>query len=289
MEEDLTKKNKEHISNLTKKLKERSISLNISRTEKLGLVEEKISKTIKGSNELDEYFSSEMERELFFKNQDKRTAFLRLYDLTKYKLPNTKNLTDLYNVIQEINNQIYIIYPNIECKTGCSRCCKFSGSPEIYKGEWDRLKNYIENNFSEKQMERVKRKFLESIQIFKDELENEDISESEELSNIEIFFMSECPFLYKNMCSVYEARPLICRSFGMSVLENSDKKNIYNAVLSCLEERNRWKEEYKDTPNKQIFLPTRLALTNPLLKFLSEEDKIVNSIQYWLTEYFNEY
>lgn len=289
MEEDLTKKNKELISNLTKKLKERSISLNISRTEKLGIVEEKVSKTIKGSNELDEYFSSEIEKEVFFKNQDKRTAFLKLYDLTKYKLPNAQNLTELYNVIQEINNQIYIIYPNIECQTGCSRCCKFSGSPEIYKGEWDRLKTYIDINFSDKQKKRVKRKFLESIQIFKDALENENNNDFEELSNIEIFFMSECPFLYKNMCSVYEARPLICRIFGLSVVENPGKKNVYNAILSCLEERNRWKEEYKETPDKQIFLPTRLALTNPLLKFLSTEDKIVNSIQYWLTEYFDEY
>lgn len=286
MQEDLSKKNKEHISDLTKRLKERTLSLKMSRTENFGLVEEK---TNKDSSELDDFFSSPIEKDIFFKNPDKRAAFLKLYDLNRYKLPNAKNLTELYEVIQEINNQIYIIYPSIECRTGCSRCCKFSGSPEIYKAEWEKLKEHIEKNFSEKQMKRVKRKFMESIRIFKDELENDNDNDLEEISNIEMFFMSECPFLYKNMCSVYEARPLICRIFGLSMVENAGKTNVYRAVLACLEEKNRWTEEYKDTPDKQILLPTRLSLTNPLLRFLSTEEKEVNSIQYWLTEYFNEY
>ncbi|MFN4150818.1 MAG: YkgJ family cysteine cluster protein, partial [Candidatus Sericytochromatia bacterium] len=261
-------------------------SLKMSRTENFGLVEEKKKND---SNGLDDYFSSEIEKDIFFKDPDKRAAFLKLYDLNRYKLPNAKNLTELYDVIQEINNQIYIIYPNIECKSGCSRCCKFSGSPEIYKAEWEKLKDYFEANFSEKQMKRVKRKFMESIKPYKDELENDDENNLEEISNIEMFFMSECPFLYKNMCSVYEARPLICRIFGLSMVENAGKKDMYRAVLACLEEKNRWTEEYKETPDKQILLPSRLALTNPLLKFLSTEEKVVNSIQYWLTEYFNEY
>lgn len=289
MNEDLNNTNKlpnELLSDLSKKLKERSLTFSLSKKEPF----QKVSySSVQLNQTLSKYFSSEEEKQKFLKNPEKREALFKLNQLLEHKLQSLNNLEDLYHIIQEINNLINIIYPNIECKSGCSRCCKFSGSPQIYKVEWEKLKNYIEKNFSEKEIKRIKRKFIDSINILKDLIENEDNSNIENLSNIELFFISECPFLYKNMCSVYEARPLICRTFGLSMMENPNNKPDYEMVMACLEERNRWQEEYKDHPEKKIFLPNRLNLSTPLFKFSTDDEKVVRPIQYWLTEYFDEY
>ncbi len=39
-------------------------------------------------------------------------------------------------------------------------------------------------------------------------------------------FVYDCPFLIGNVCSVYDFRGIICRSFGlMSIIQGTDKKN----------------------------------------------------------------
>ena len=84
--------------------------------------------------------------------------------------------------------------PFIKCKKGCAYCCKEGEYPlsELeyinlmlcYTKLSNDLKGFIEQNI-ENLLNKNRQKFY------------------------------PCPFLVDNVCSVYEARPLICRTFGL--------------------------------------------------------------------------
>lgn len=98
----------------------------------------------------------------------------------------------------------------IFCKKGCGLCCQnaqfpyskiemqylFLGTKELPKEIFDKIEANIE-------------KILKNKKDFKGEK-----------------FVYDCPFLIDNVCSVYDFRGIICRSFGlMSIIQGTDKKN----------------------------------------------------------------
>ena len=94
--------------------------------------------------------------------------------------------------------------PFIKCKIGCSYCCKEGEYPlselefvdlMLYYNELDgNIRGAINENIS-RLLESKRQKFY------------------------------ECPFLIKGVCSVYPARPIICRTFGLiSIRENGLNK-----------------------------------------------------------------
>lgn len=98
----------------------------------------------------------------------------------------------------------------IFCKKGCGLCCQnaqfpyskiemqylFLGAKELPKEIFDKIEANIE-------------KILKNKKDFKGEK-----------------FVYDCPFLIDNVCSVYDFRGIICRSFGlMSIIQGTDKKN----------------------------------------------------------------
>ncbi len=98
----------------------------------------------------------------------------------------------------------------IFCKKGCGLCCQnaqfpyskiemqylFLGAKELPKEIFDKIEANIE-------------KILKNKKDFKGEK-----------------FVYDCPFLIGNVCSVYDFRGIICRSFGlMSIIQGTDKKN----------------------------------------------------------------
>jgi Fe-S-cluster containining protein len=227
------------------------------------------------------------ENKSLFQNSEKKEAYLALVNLLEQKLPQSKSLPEFYQIIQEMILQINTIYENIQCKTGCSRCCKFYGSPQMYQSEWEYIKNFLEKNFDEKQIKRVYRKFKENIDTLKDSIENapqaDDLNEH---FSVPVFLLSECPFLYKGSCSIYEARPIICRIFGNSLISRAEQP-VNKNVLTCTEERERWETE--NNPAENIYLPDKEYLESFLVQITKPEEQFYNTIQFWLTEYFNEY
>lgn len=100
--------------------------------------------------------------------------------------------------------------PFIKCKKGCVYCCKDGEYPlsELeyvnlmlyYNTLSNDLKGIINNNI-EKLLKTNKQKFY------------------------------ECPFLVDNSCSVYPARPLLCRTFGLISFKNDGR----NKMPFCIE------------------------------------------------------
>ena len=95
--------------------------------------------------------------------------------------------------------------PFIKCKKGCVYCCKEGDYPlsELefvnvmlkYHSLPNDIKGIINQNI-ENLLEKKRQKFY------------------------------ECPFLIDNACSVYSARPLVCRTFGLIYFLKDEKKKI---------------------------------------------------------------
>lgn len=100
------------------------------------------------------------------------------------------NVNDLYQKIQEFENGISAETSALShCRKGCSRCCYTDIS--IFEIEADNIRNWF------KSLSEEKRTSLRS------RLRNEANT-------------GGCSFLYQEACTIYEARPLICRTQGLA-------------------------------------------------------------------------
>lgn len=93
----------------------------------------------------------------------------------------------------------------IKCKKGCAYCCK-EGEYPVSELEYVNMMfcyNELENNLKDKV--------------------NENISKLLKQSRIKMY---ECPFLVNNVCTIYNARGIICRTFGLISYDDKNKKRI---------------------------------------------------------------
>ncbi len=95
--------------------------------------------------------------------------------------------------------------PFIKCHKGCSYCCK-EGEFPLSELEYIYLMLY----------------YNELDDNIKDKI-NENITALLEKSREKIY---ECPFLVDNICMVYPARAIICRTFGLISYDSKGKKRM---------------------------------------------------------------
>lgn len=96
--------------------------------------------------------------------------------------------------------------PYIHCKEGCSFCCE-SGNYPIFEAEFLYLIQGFESLNEEKK------------QIVKEKIKNLKSNKKS---------LYECPFLINKKCSVYNYRPLICRSYGLANFSFQEEKPSLN-------------------------------------------------------------
>lgn len=95
--------------------------------------------------------------------------------------------------------------PFIKCKEGCAYCCK-EGEYPLSELEYVYMMltyNELDDELRDKVTENI-------ITLLKKSREK----------------MYECPFLVDNRCSIYKARGVICRTFGLISYDDKDKKRI---------------------------------------------------------------
>ncbi len=101
--------------------------------------------------------------------------------------------------------------PYICCRKGCAHCCK-NGEFPLSEIEMEYLMSGYEKLPQDKKAE-IKKKIERLI--------------SQAKTNKQLRFRHACPFLIDDICSVYEFRPIICRTHGLMffVEENGIQKN----------------------------------------------------------------
>ncbi|GIW21582.1 MAG: hypothetical protein KatS3mg068_0589 [Candidatus Sericytochromatia bacterium] len=188
----------------------------------------------------------------------------------------SNSLEEIYLNINKAINQIQNNNTNIECISGCNRCCKFYGSPQIYKMEWENIKKYIKNNFTEDDIKILKLKLKELKKYFRDLLvKNENVYLDDYQLVKEVIDFIECPLLFNGKCSIYEVRPLICRLFGYTYTNKKTKKTN---ILTCQE------QVYKLSSLKdELELINIEQINQNIFEILSEDDVDFNTIYYYLT------
>lgn len=110
------------------------------------------------------------------------------------------------------NQKIYIA-----CKKGCAKCCKNANFP-YKKLEFDLL---IEGfKILPEDTQKLIRKKVKELK--------------EEQKKTEGIFAYTCPFLIDDVCSVYDVRGIICRSFGLMFYRENDTPGIPFCIFEDL-------------------------------------------------------
>ena len=163
--------------------------------------------------------------------------------------------------------------PFIKCKEGCAYCCK-EGEYPLSELEYV----YMMLTYNE----------------LDDELRDKVTENIITLLNKSREKMYECPFLVDNRCSIYKARGVICRTFGLISYDDKDKKRIPFCVNLDLNYANVYDKEKhiivsnaKDGTEPAAYNITRKVLITPkvekqfdiffgddkpLIEWLAEED-----------------
>lgn len=85
------------------------------------------------------------------------------------------------------------------CQNGCSRCCYVDLS--VFKIEADHIESWFQELPSEEKS-LIKKKWSEPLR---------------SMNNFHDAEVSSCVFLHEETCTIYEARPLICRTQGLAM------------------------------------------------------------------------
>jgi len=88
----------------------------------------------------------------------------------------------------------------VDCRKGCYHCC----SQAVFALPYEVLSlvHYIKDNLTEKEIQEIK----------KNTVRKNKITESMNVRQF-LHYKSPCPLLRKGICTVYEARPMACRTY----------------------------------------------------------------------------
>lgn len=123
---------------------------------------------------------------------------------------------DLYYLIDFLVYLVDQAYPFIPCPSGCSMCCVDSGLPRTSALEWEHIHRYLSEVMPRATLQRVieRNESMHRPQLAHFLAEQARIEDPDSDLPLPAFGCKECPFLLDGRCSVYAARPAICRGFG---------------------------------------------------------------------------
>ena len=132
----------------------------------------------------------------------------------------------------------------IHCKRGCAHCCKNAEFP-CTQLEFD----FLRLGFFRLSPD-VQQKIVDNIAKIKEEMANHSGDK----------FKYDCPFLIDDVCSVYDYRMIICRTFGLAYYKEDPKTGlIVRRAPFCMELGLNYGEVYD--PETKMFLQDKYLKT----------------------------
>lgn len=127
-------------------------------------------------------------------------------------LGETDDWQDLYYLVDYLTFAVGKELPEHPCRRGCAECCRSAPLFPVTTVEW----NAIRRKYPElvKQKERAKA-FQEILPLMEKMSEVWSSGQKPDAPP----YPQDCPFLENGACLVYDARPLICRSYGFFTLK----------------------------------------------------------------------
>lgn len=159
-------------------------------------------------------------------------------------------LTTLYEMIRKFNDELtQTTKLKSHCKNGCSKCC------------------YVDLNVFEIEANNIREWFFALSPTIKSELQEKWKTPLTSMENFRGIKTLSCAFLQNESCTIYEARPLICRTQGLALMfSNPDSSLAKKYVDICpLNE-----EVLEDIAKSEIL---NLDLVNSLLQSANGEKK----------------
>lgn len=172
-----------------------------------------------------------------------------------------QNLTEMYQLLEQVTSDVFDIYPHIACRTGCNTCCRGHSMPVVTTSEWTLVYNHILRFWTPHQQEQLVGYVLELHQNYGDllwqvheHLQNNDQTVehvkviSDTLMKLED---THCPLLVNDRCSVYASRPGKCRAHG-AFLFIMDQ---YTQMHACQAEIDKMEKHLTMQGSRRIVMP----------------------------------
>jgi Fe-S-cluster containining protein len=138
----------------------------------------------------------------------------------------TDDTRDLYTLIDAVVADIQVAMPPFACRAGCNACCYTP--PMVTSLEWQALYRYLLTLPLQVQLQVIAA--ADALRPMADHLRDKrrTIMQAGAVSSTPI----QCPMLVAGQCSVYKARPLICRGHGFFVSTMGGTAKFFGSALA---------------------------------------------------------
>jgi len=168
-----------------------------------------------------------------------------IYDVALESFEDGYELENIYEVLTVVLDDVEAKYECMHCDAGCYDCC--SQLPLVTFREWAHILNHLYSQSTvafRKQLVNSCHKLMDDAEsalplwMKMKEMDLDNPSAADTIDNIFSNESTQCPLLIDGLCSVYEARPLICRAYGRMMRSEEDSlycQPIVNKLLPVMQ------------------------------------------------------
>jgi len=210
---------------------------------------------------------------------------------SKNEIEKANTLSDVYNIIDKLNECVSFFYPQISCNDKCFLCCQHSNVPIATSLEWE----YIYNHLSKLPKEQQKDLIDANNKLFsKHGLDLKRLHFTLNLADNEFklkvlavllpkFLGTSCLFLKNGSCSIYDVRPSKCRTQGYSLV-NFGK---YTQFQTCVPEANRLEKFLKEQGTRKVLMPFSNDIEEKIQSLILDDNIWISILPVWLYTHTN--
>lgn len=199
-------------------------------------------------------------------------------------LGETGDTQDLYYLIGYLVSFIHSNYPQIPCQAGCSQCCVDNGLPRTTALEWEKIEALLPTLPPETLAKiKAQNEGLHGQQQDILRQERARLEAPDQHLPMPPFQETKCPFLIDSMCSIYEARPAICRGYGYFSFRPPAPADPQ--IFACRMAGEALIYTERDRGNEKVALPVWNKVMNRV--YALNQGQKIDTLPMWLFDHFD--